>query len=121
MSIWDAYGGATLAFAILGGIFGAGFAAGYKGTWKHTAAAVGANMGIFLLPQAVNLALYHFTVALNEVLGGIIFLAFLITSGSLIGALIGKRSPARIALAYHGVIAGGTILNIEILSRIGKR
>lgn len=86
------YVGAAAASCFLLAFVIVGFFAGYRGTWKHTAAAVATIAVLFLLPQVLNLILFHRTVALTKVLGGIFGMAGLIILGSLIGSLYVKGS-----------------------------
>ena len=112
MSTGEAIGGLALVLAFLGLPWAVGFWAGFRGTWKNTAAIVGTIQGLYLLMILFQTLFMHGP--LMKALGGNMMMAWLITFGSLCGAIYARKAPAKNVLALHAGIALCSYLAVEI-------
>lgn len=118
MSIGDALGGVALVLAFLGLPWGVGFWAGYQRTWRDTVAIVGTIQGVYLLMILFQTLFMHGP--LIKALGGNLMLAWLITFGSLCGAVYARKSPTKHVMALHAGLALCSYLTVEIFLRVSR-
>ena len=115
--------GAAFAFSILTAIGAVGFINGYRGEFRKTAWACGIITSIFLVPQTIGSLL--FPPMFNTKMGMDVLLPWLITFGSLIGGLMGRKVAILRTVSIHlGIAACSwavTIGTLEILQRIVRR
>jgi hypothetical protein len=100
------------------GLWASGFATGYWGKWTHTASLLALVLGSLLAAQvttAIHLGRHGLW---NEVAGGDVSIAWLLTFGSLIGQLLSKKYRVGYVLLIHGGFACASLIIVQSVQRL---